>query len=126
MSTGSVEKAQVAKFADGLHDAVKEMIAALPPSSTRMQATEILQRVASLQEYVAPEQVEYRADPEDPEAGVPATGWMTLGGLTVCLTYAMADGKLLVALENSTSNGDELPVRVQHIERIDPLWEGEV
>lgn len=126
MSTGSVERAQVAKFADGLHDAVKDLITALPQSAAKLHATELLQRVTALQEYIAPEQVEFRADPEDVAEGVPAAGWMTLGDLTVCLTYAMADGKLLVTLENSTSEGDELPVRVQHIDREEPVWEGEV
>lgn len=76
---------------------------------------------------MAEEVIMQPGDPERPEDETPAIGWMSLAGLSVCLTRSTHDGKLLVALESET--GQPLDVRVEAMKQGDEygkLWEGEI
>lgn len=64
-------------------------------------------------------------DPENKESETPAIGWMSLGGLSVCLTRSTHDGKLLIALESEQQTPVEVRVEAMSATYGDgPLWEG--
>lgn len=54
---------------------------------------------------------------------VPATGWMKLGDLEVCLTRRYEDGRILVSLESTSE--EKVPAEVILQQGID-IWKGEV
>lgn len=62
-------------------------------------------------------------DRDSEEEGCPPIVWVKYGDLGVAVTRSTVDGKLLVHVENITSE-DPMPVRIAEAQSDDVLWEG--